>query len=106
MIRHIDVRPAADLDVDSYFYFIGMDNESVAHRFLDAVSATYAKIGAWPGMGHPREFANPSLIGIRSIAIEGFPNHLVFYRVVDDGTIRILRIRHGAMDADAIEMGE
>jgi plasmid stabilization system protein ParE len=30
----------------------------------------------------------------------------VFYRVLDNSTVRILRIRHGAMDMDAVPMDD
>ena len=104
MSRRIVVRSAADADVDHYFLYLAMENETVAYRFLAAVDMTYEKIAAWPGMGRPRESRHPDIAGIRSIAIDGFPNHLVFYRVPDDESVRILRVRHGAMDLNAVPM--
>ncbi len=33
--------------------------------------------------------------------LTGFPNYLVFYRVIDEG-VDVLRVLHGARDIDAI----
>ena len=104
MNRRIDVQPLAELDAIHYFLFIGIDDERAAHRFLGAVVQTYKRIATRPGIGRPREIANPTLRGVRSIAVDGFPNHLIFYRVPDDESVRIVRIRHAAMDHDAISM--
>jgi plasmid stabilization system protein ParE len=64
------------------------------------------RIGRNAGIGHSRETLNSKLVGVRAYHVVGFPNHLVFYRVLDNSTVRILRIRHGAMDMDAVPMDD
>jgi plasmid stabilization system protein ParE len=73
---------------------------------LEGVDASLVKLLENPGRGHLRETMSQSLAGLRIYPVTGFPNHLLFYRVFDDGTVRVLRIRHGAMDADLIDIDE
>ena len=54
-----------------------------------------------PGMGEQRESTNPRLDGLRVWRIDGFPNHLIFYRPIEGG-IEIIRVLHGARDIDAV----
>ena len=52
-------------------------------------------------MGERCESPNPRLTGLRVWRIQGFPNHLIFYRPVDDG-IEVIRVLHGARDIDRV----
>ena len=104
MSRRVVVRSVARADLEHYFWFIWESSPDAASRFLTAANTTFDRIAAWPGMGRPRERADISHLGIRSFPIDGFPNHLVFYRVPDDESVRILRVRHGAMDLNAVPM--
>ena len=54
-----------------------------------------------PGLGERRETSSPRLEGLRVWRIEGFENHLIFYRPVDDG-IEIVRVLHGDADIDSV----
>ncbi len=106
MTRRIDVRSAARADIEHYFLFILRESSDAAFRFLDAADATIEKIAAWPGWGRPRESTNAGIKGVRTVAVQGFPNHLVLYRVPDDESVRILRIQHAAMNHDSISMDD
>ena len=64
-------------------------------------AATFDKLARMPGMGERRESSNPRLAGLRVWRIDGFPNHLLFYRPVEGG-IEIVRVLHGARDIDAV----
>jgi toxin ParE1/3/4 len=52
-----------------------------------------------PAMWERHQSTNPRLGGLRVWRIEGFLNHLVFYRAVDGG-IEVVRISHAARDID------
>jgi toxin ParE1/3/4 len=54
-----------------------------------------------PGMGSPREVANPLMVGIRAWQIRGFASYLIFYRPSSDG-IEVIRVLHGARDIETI----
>lgn len=51
-----------------------------------------------------RESRKPELVGIRTWAVDGFPNHVAFYRTIEGG-IEVIRVLHGARDIDRI-LGE
>ncbi len=46
-----------------------------------------------PGMGERWASANPRLVGLQLSRIEGFENHLIFYRVTNGG-VDVVRIVH------------
>ncbi len=104
MKRRVEIRLAAQMDADEYAEYIGRESPDAARRFLAGVTAAIVSVSDNPGTGHPREVMNPTLVGIRALPVAGFPNHTVFYRVLEDGSVRVLRIRHAAMDHDALEM--
>jgi toxin ParE1/3/4 len=104
--RRLDIRPRVEIDLDDYYFYLSESSEDAAERFVNAAHETFDKIAEWPGIGHPCETIHPELTGVRTYPVRGFPNHLVFYRVPDDTSVAILRIRHGAMDIEAIPMDE
>jgi toxin ParE1/3/4 len=102
----IHVQPAADRDLGDQAGYLAVEaGLETALRFYDAASTTFENIARMPGIGEKRESPNPRLIGLRVWRIEGFKNHLIFYRPADDG-IEIVRILHGARDIDSILSGE
>lgn len=106
MSRVPDVRPKARADMLEYATYLADDSLNVALRFLDQAEETMAYVAAHPGIGRPCEILHPSLDGLRSVAVNGFPNHLIFYRVLETQAVVVVRVRHGAMDIGAVEMGE
>lgn len=106
MKRRVEIRLAAQMDADEYAEYIARESADAARRFLAGVTTAIVSLSENPGIGHPREMMNPTLVGIRAIPVAGFRNHTIFYRVLDDGIVRVLRIRHAAMDHDALDMAE
>jgi hypothetical protein len=60
---------------------------AVGARFLDSVEETLAMLASRPLMAREREFRMSSLQGIRLFPVKQFPNHLVFYRALEDGAL-------------------
>jgi toxin ParE1/3/4 len=90
-----DVRPEADLDIDSYIDYLAERDPLVADRFADAVDATVKMLCHNPNLG---ERLHADLLGeIRYRTILDFKNYLIFYRRVDS-VLEIIRILHGARD--------
>lgn len=85
--------------------YIARDSMDAALRFLDAADGELSRLADMPGLGRHREFSNPLLADIRSWAIRGFPQHLIFYRPVKHG-IEVVRVLHGARDIDSLFEGE
>jgi toxin ParE1/3/4 len=100
MNRQLEVRPAADRDLDEQAAYIAHRSVATADRLYQAARATFQKLcdmplgGVWPSArpGAPKYYVWP---------IDGFPNHLVFYLVHDD-RIEIVRVLHAARDIDSI----
>jgi toxin ParE1/3/4 len=86
-MAHFHVLPAADRDLDDQA------------AFYDAANTTFEALARMPGMGERRESRQPRLAGMRVGRVEGFENHLIYYRPVEGG-IEIVRVLHGARDID------
>jgi toxin ParE1/3/4 len=98
----VSVLPAADYDIDGLAGYLMQEvSLETALRFYDAAAATFENLAQMPGMGEQRVSSNPRLAGLRVWRIDGFPNHLVFYRPIAGG-IEIVRVLHGARDVDTV----
>lgn len=84
-------------DLDEQVVYIGERNFDAAERFEKAVYNDLLTLAEWPGSGAKREYASPTLAGMRSWPVTGFENHLIFYRPIEDG-IEVIRVLHGARD--------
>lgn len=73
--------------------------ETLATRWENAV--TSAVVAENPRSGPTCAFTTNELQGIRRMRIEGFPKHLIFYRV-EDREILILRVVHGTRDLESL----
>jgi len=85
--------PGDLLDIHDY---LARDSTEVAVRFLHSARATMRRLASAPGIGSPKPFFG-KLKGLRSWAVEGFPNHLIYYKV-SPGAIIVLGILHGSRD--------
>jgi len=94
--------PAADKDLDDQADYLAREASiDTALRFYDAARTTCAKLAGMPNIGAPRQSVKSRLEGIRVWRIEGYENHLIFYRSIEGG-IEIIRILHAARDIDRI----
>ena len=89
------VKARARLDLKRHWNYIAQDNTEAADRLLKAAEETFAFVAANPDAGSQRSFRK--LAGIRSKAVTGFTNYLVFYQK-RGGAVVILRVLHGMMD--------
>ena len=90
-------RAIAEADLTEAHFYIGTDSPEVAEQLLDAIGEAVALLLENPQAGSPRAFQSPRAQGVRSWAPQGFPNHLLFYKVSGDN-IEIVRFLHGARD--------
>jgi toxin ParE1/3/4 len=95
-MSHILRRPGVDDDVYFLALYLLEQNEVAARRFVDAVEVTLKEMAIRPGMGSPKLYDDPPK-DVRSWAVHGFPNHLIYYIPLPDG-IDVLSIMHGARD--------
>jgi toxin ParE1/3/4 len=68
-----------------------------AERFLEGVRNTILSIIEMPGRGPLRDFDRVELQGMRSLAVEGFSKHFVFYKVEAE-QVQIVRVLDGRRD--------
>jgi toxin ParE1/3/4 len=101
MSRKVIQRAEAQEDLAEAFAYIGQDSLDAALKFVNAAKKTFGQLATMPGIGERFRSAKPELAEVRRIGISGFRNYQVYYRAIDDG-IEVLRILHGARDAERI----
>ena len=74
---------------------IARDSTESALRFFDDVETTIEGLAEMPGKGPRCGFSDAAVADVRFYTVNGFPNHLIFYRPTRYG-IYILSVRHGA----------
>ena len=99
----LDIRPAANVDVDDIARYIRSGSVDASFRFYDVAYKTFRMLAEEPGMG-PAVRAS-GLRGLRKWAIHGFLNYIVFYRVHADH-LEIVRVLHGARNVYRILRSE
>ena len=87
----------ADADLKEFAVYLGRQQEDLDVRFLDAAASTFELLLESPTLGNRVESRLPRMRGVRRWHVDGFREHVIFYRVLDDG-IEILRVVHSASD--------
>jgi toxin ParE1/3/4 len=90
-------RPRAIAAMIELAEYIGQDSPASADRFMDSVEATFSYLESTPAIGRPYESDDSTLTNVRTWRVQGFPNHLIFYRQVPQG-VEVLTVMHGARD--------
>lgn len=93
--------PCVEGELQAIWNYIAQDNPQAATAVVEAVFDTFRVLANAPHIGTARRFRNPRLSGIRSIPVTGFPNYLVFYRIVS-GVLQVHHVYHGARDLNAL----
>lgn len=105
MARVVLRTPEARREAVRFYIWLALVSDSLADRFLAALEATYERAAGMPGIGALVEGLPARLTGTRCLSVDGFPNHLVFYREIPEG-IEVLRILHAARDLTAALLDE
>lgn len=74
---------------------IARDSVEASVRFIPASIETIHGLAEFPGKGSPKEARAKHLKGLRSFAVKGFPNHLIFYRVDPGDILSVLGVIYG-----------
>jgi toxin ParE1/3/4 len=98
-VSRLQRRPGVDDDVFEIAAYLLDESEDAARRFVDSVQRTLKELAGRPGVGSPKLFDDPKLVGVRSWWVDGFPNHLIYYLPLPDG-IDVLAIMHGSRDLE------
>jgi toxin ParE1/3/4 len=102
MTAHYQVLPAADRDLDDQAASLASQASlETALLFYDAARTTVARIAKMPSIGERWPSADPRLADLRVWRLEGFEEHLIFYRPAAEG-IEVVRVLHGARDIENV----
>ena len=99
----VSYRQTASEDVVRQFryYLVALDLPEVAVRFRDSVRRTIEELRRRPLVGPRCHLSNPQFQELRSWPVAGFEAVRIYY-LVDDDTLRIIRILHGKRDVKGI----
>ncbi len=101
MTRRIIKSDLALNDLEEQAEYIRLRSPKAALRFLDAAEALFRQLASMPGMGERFEAVNPLFDDLRCVPIPKFPSQVVYYKPLRDGIV-VIRVLHGARDADRI----
>ena len=87
--------PLAVEDLERILEYIGRDNPPVANRFVETLKEKCNTLARFPLLGASRE---QLARGLRVFAVD---NYAIYYSLEND-TVRIERVLHGARDADSL----
>ena len=99
------ITPAARADLLAQwdYYADEVGQPDLADRFTAQAESTFKKLAHTPGLGRPRSFGHSRLQNLRSWKVDGFPNHLIFYRPLPHQPgVEILRVLHGARNLETL----
>src|SRR5271157_1484550 len=87
------------------YYLVTLNLAEVAVRFRDSVRRTVQALREHPLVGARYGSSNPQLRNLRSWPVAGFEAIRIYY-LLDEDTLRIIRILHGKRDVKHILEGE
>jgi len=87
-------------------YFASVAHAGLATRWNAAVDKNILLLKRFPNLGSPCFFRHPDLKDLRRLSIDGFPQHLLFYRYFEaESRILIFDIVHGARELEPLLSG-
>jgi toxin ParE1/3/4 len=103
----VSYRQAASDDVVRQFryYLVTLNLPEVAVRFRAAVRQTVQSLQQHPLMGPRYRSSNPQFQTLRTWAVTGFEAIRIYY-LLDEDTLRVIRILHGKRDVKGILNGD
>src|SRR5438067_12719 len=104
MPRRIILRAPVPDDLHGIVKYLEQSSVEIANRFVDSVFAAFDDLAIMPGKGSPKRFRIARLSGVRSWAVPGFRNHLIFYHSTDEAII-VLAVLHGARNVREVLRG-
>jgi plasmid stabilization system protein ParE len=98
-VTAVFVSPEAESDLNTIALSIATEQPAAARRFILSFKDLRDQLALTPHLGRVQDIGTPQLDSLRTIPVPGFLNHLVFYRVSDDGSrVDVWRILDGRRD--------
>jgi len=106
----IEYTRLAEIDMDEIAdYFVNANQSTtVSTKFYQAIHKTaqfLARVSETSVIGTLYESDAPRCQNIRIWRVDGFPKHLIFFRI-ENSTLKILRVFHGSRDYRTIMENE
>ena len=101
MAGRVVKRRAARADLWDCAAHLAAGGVQVGRRFLLAAEAAFERLAEFPRLGAEVALQHSAASGLRRWGVPGFPNHVIFYRPIEDG-IEVVRVLHGARDIEAL----
>ena len=94
--RAITTTSAADADIRDIASYLALDNPQIALKFEREFSDALIRTSDAPNIGHMVQGSPGDFLVVR--VSQRFRRYLVFYRYLDEKTIEVVRVIHGARD--------
>jgi plasmid stabilization system protein ParE len=89
--------------VDQAEYFARKGGEPLAQRWERSVEEAIYGLLKFPEQGRLRYFKTLEVNDLRTIAVPGFPNHLIFYRfLAEENVLLIVTVAYGGRDLETL----
>jgi toxin ParE1/3/4 len=98
--RRVILRPQVAGDLLEIHDYLNERSAEAAERFLLRAESTLGDLADAPGLGSLKNFGG-KLKGVRSRAVEGFPNHLIYYKPTRTSVV-VLGVLHGARNLPSV----
>ena len=97
MSDRVDRTPEAQEEIEQIAFARAQEREDLGYRFLDSMEGSLRRLAVMPGIGVLYDTQDPRLSGLRCARVDGFRNHVIYYRPTDAG-IDVVRVLHAARD--------
>lgn len=98
MTHRITTTRLAASDITDIATYIALDNPDAAYRFQEALGETLDSIARFPRRSrYAGRLKLPGQLRVAPI-IKPFSRYLLFFHLIDDQTVEIVRVLHGARD--------
>ena len=100
MMLVVTTTRVADQDIRDIATYLAADNRKAAEQFGQELGHAFARIADAPRSGRPVRGFRAALRVIR--VSSRFRRYLIFYRLIGNQSIEIVRVLHGARDITAL----
>lgn len=101
MTLKLIIHESAGNDLYELAVYLDRQSPGLSQRFSRAARQTMDRMAVFPYQGSHFLPGRASIPELRWLPIDGFPNHLIFYRVAQEQLI-VVRIIHGARELESI----
>lgn len=93
---------AAESDIlEQFDWYEAQVSKQLGQKWGDAIAATLIWLQRHPHSGAVCIFGTKELFGMRRVAVQEFPRHLMFYQIEGEELL-IIRVLHGARDLESL----